>query len=121
MTVCTVLRATGRFSERAFQTSATDAVRGTDREQTVHLSIGDVPAEEYLMQLFADFLIHSWDLDQGLGGGDPLDSDLVAACASWFADREELYRSAGAIGPRLELPDDADDQARLLAAFGPRS
>lgn len=87
-------------------------------ERIVHLSFGDVPGEEYAWQLFADHLIHGWDLAVATGQDRRLDPELVTALSAWFADREELYRSSGATGARPPLGDDADDQARLLAAFG---
>jgi uncharacterized protein (TIGR03086 family) len=86
--------------------------------RTVHLSFGDTPAEEYAWQLLADHLIHAWDLAAAVGADTRLDPDLVEACASWFAAREPLYRQAGAIGARIPVPANADDQERLLAAFG---
>ncbi|HVK20543.1 MAG TPA: TIGR03086 family metal-binding protein [Actinokineospora sp.] len=88
--------------------------------RTVHLSFGDVPGEEYAWQLFADHLIHGWDLARAIGADDRLDPELVDACAGWFARNEEIYRSAGAVGPRPDLPADADQQTVLLAAFGRR-
>jgi uncharacterized protein (TIGR03086 family) len=87
----------------------------------VHLSFGDFPGEEYAWQLFADHLIHGWDLAVATGQDDRLDPEQVTALATWFAGWEELYRSAGAIGERPEIPADADAQTRLLAAFGRRS
>lgn len=84
----------------------------------VHLSFGDAPAEEYAWQLFADHLIHAWDLAAATDGDDRLDPELVDACAEWFGPMEEMYRKAGAVGTRPELPADANAQARLLAAFG---
>jgi uncharacterized protein (TIGR03086 family) len=87
-------------------------------ERTVHLSFGDVPGSEYARQLLADLLIHGWDLARAIGAEERLDPALVDACATWFAQVEDAYRGTGAIGPRAELPDDADAQARLLAAFG---
>jgi uncharacterized protein (TIGR03086 family) len=87
-------------------------------ERTVHLSFGDTPATEYLYQLFADHLVHSWDLAAAIGADRRLDPEAVSACATWFADREDLYRQAGAIGPRAEVAPDADEQDRLIAAFG---
>jgi uncharacterized protein (TIGR03086 family) len=86
--------------------------------RTVHLSFGDTPAEEYAWQLLADHLIHAWDLAAAIGADTRLDPDLVVACASWFAEREPLYRQAGAIGARIPVPVHADDQERLLGAFG---
>lgn len=87
-------------------------------DRTVHLSFGDTPAEEYIHQLLADHLIHAWDLAVATGEDPRLDPELVAECSQWFAQREELYRSAGAIGPRVDVPADADEQDRLIAAFG---
>jgi uncharacterized protein (TIGR03086 family) len=82
----------------------------------VHLSYGDEDLEEYVAQLAADHLIHGWDLAVGTGGDTVLDRDLVTDVGAWFAEREDVYRSAGAIGARAVAPD--DPQSQLLAAFG---
>ncbi len=83
----------------------------------VHLSYGDEDLEEYLRQLAADHLIHGWDLAAATGGAVDLDPELVTEVAAWFAEREELYRSAGVVGPRVsEAGDDA--QSQLIAAAG---
>ncbi len=83
---------------------------------TVHLSYGDESMAEYVHQLAADHLVHGWDLAVATGGDARLDPDLVAQVAAWFAEREELYRQAGMIGPRTVV--DGDAQAGLLAGFG---
>jgi uncharacterized protein (TIGR03086 family) len=85
---------------------------------TVHLSFGDVPGSEYAMQLFADHLVHGWDLAVALGRPAALDPDDATAALAWFAEREDAYRAAGMIGPRVPTPPDADAGTRLLAAFG---
>lgn len=84
----------------------------------VHLSFGDVPGSEYAMQLFADHLVHSWDLAVAIGAPANLDAEVVAACGAWFAEREDGYRAAGAIGPRPLVAADADPLTQLLAGFG---
>lgn len=84
----------------------------------VHLSYGDEDMVEYVHQLAADHLIHAWDLAAATGGETGLDPELVAQVASWFADREELYRGAGMIGPRVEGSFADDPRAALLAGFG---
>ncbi len=86
--------------------------------RTVHLSFGDVPGQEYAMQLAADHLVHAWDLGQALGDDRALDPDAVAAVREWFVSVEPLYRRAGAIGPRVAVPDGAGPQDELLAMFG---
>ncbi len=83
---------------------------------TVHLSFGDAPIAEYVWQLSADHLVHGWDLATATGQPAVLDPDLVGEIAGWFAEREELYRAAGVIGPRAE--GRGDPTSELLAAFG---
>jgi uncharacterized protein (TIGR03086 family) len=95
---------------------AVDALDDVDR--IVHLSFGDVPAGEYLRQMAADSLVHAWDLAVAIGADDHLDEDLVADLATWFDGVEEMYRAAGVIGPRVDVPQTADAQTALLARFG---
>ena len=82
----------------------------------VHLSYGEEEMSEYVHQLAADHLVHGWDLAAATGGDTRLDSALVSDVASWFAQHEETYRSAGAVGPRRAST--GDSQGDLLAAFG---
>ena len=83
---------------------------------TVQLSYGEETMAEYVHQLAADHLIHAWDLAAATGGDTRLDTALVTSVAGWFADREEIYRAAGAIGPRTSTTGAA--QHDLLAGFG---
>ena len=83
---------------------------------TVHLSYGEEQLEEYVQQLVADHLVHSWDLAVATGAEATLDPDVVDAVAGWFAEREELYRSAGVVGERASAGP--DPQSQLIAAFG---
>jgi uncharacterized protein (TIGR03086 family) len=107
---------------RAWDDAARAALDAVDAdgalECTVHLSAGDVPGSEYTTQLVTDLLIHGWDLARATGQDERLDPTLVKACAEWFVDVESLYRAGGAIAERQRVPEDADEQTRLLAAFG---
>lgn len=94
------------------------AVAGTPMERTVHLSFGDFPADFYVAQLFADHLIHAWDLAKAIGDDDALDAELVAACAQWYAGMEQAYRESGAVAERPDAAGERDPQTELLAAFG---
>ncbi|HEY3141790.1 MAG TPA: TIGR03086 family metal-binding protein [Acidimicrobiales bacterium] len=101
-------------AEAAMMATASGVVAG----RTVHLSFGDTPAEEYAYQLAADHLIHGWDLAIATGGDCSFDLEVVEALAVWFAEREELYRGAGAIAERPSGEGPSDPQDRLLHAFG---
>jgi uncharacterized protein (TIGR03086 family) len=112
----------GDRPKQAWDASAKEAVEAVQAEgalhRTVDLSSGPTPAGEYVMQLFADHLIHGWDLARAIGADERLDPELVDACAAWFASMEQHYRAGGAVGPRPELPPGADAQTTLLASFG---
>jgi uncharacterized protein (TIGR03086 family) len=112
----------GDRPKQAWDASSADAVRavGADGalERIVDLSSGPTPATEYVSQLFADHLIHAWDLARAIGADERLDAELVDACAAWFTSMEDVYRAIGAIAERPEVPPGADAQATLLAAFG---
>jgi uncharacterized protein (TIGR03086 family) len=88
------------------------------QHHTVHLSAGETPAGEYAMQLFADHLVHAWDLAAALARPYVPDPAHVRAALDWFGPQEDAYRAAGLIGPRPPLPAGADDLTTLLAAFG---
>ena len=87
------------------------------RGGTVHLSYGEEQLDEYVYQLAADHLVHGWDLAAATRTDGAFDPEVVGAIAGWYAEREELYRSAGAVGARpAESGNDALSQ--LIAAFG---
>lgn len=105
---------------RASLAAARDAIRTVadvlPSGGTVHLSYGEERMEEYIHQLAADHLVHGWDLAVATGGDPRLDPSLVHEVATWFADREEMYRAGGVIGPRAAPT--GEPQGDFLAAFG---
>ena len=86
------------------------------RGATVQLSYGEEQAAEYVYQLTADHLVHSWDLAVAIGTVPDLDPQVVDGVATWFKEREDLYRGGGAIGVRVE--GFSDPAGVLLGAFG---
>ncbi len=82
----------------------------------VHVSYGDIPVVDYVHELAADHLVHSWDLAAACGGDTRLDPHLVTELAEFFAGREDFYRAAGVIGPRAV--SHGGQQSELLAATG---
>jgi uncharacterized protein (TIGR03086 family) len=97
--------------------AATTAVSERLRQGgTVLLSFGETDVAEYVWQLAADHLVHSWDLSAATGTDRRLDPALVAGVARWYAEREQLYRESGAVGSRAISHGGL--QADLLAGFG---
>lgn len=87
-------------------------------ERTIHVSWGDISGYEYISQLFADHLIHGWDLAKAIGADETLDPELADLCYEIFAPQEQMMRDSGAYGTKVEIPQDASPQTRLLALFG---
>jgi uncharacterized protein (TIGR03086 family) len=112
----------GAEPQVAWAVASAEAVRAVEQDgamdRIVHLSFGDFPGREYALQLFADHLIHAWDLARAIGADERLDAGLVSSCATWFDAVEDAYRGAGAIAARRPVPGDADAQTLLLARFG---
>jgi len=105
----------GTATRSADEALAVVAARLPERDK-LHLSYGDEDPGEYVRQLAADHLVHAWDLAVATGGDRSLDPELVTEVASWFVDREQMYRDGGAIGPRVDAS--GDPQSELLAASG---
>ncbi|WBB81713.1 TIGR03086 family metal-binding protein [Micromonospora sp. WMMD882] len=106
--------------------AARDAVRQAERaaaapgalDRDVRLSAGPTPAREYLRQLLAEHLVHGWDLAVAIGVAPRLDGAAVRECARWFTERVSDYQAGSLVRPAVEVPADADEQDRLVAAFG---
>lgn len=96
--------------------AAARALAGAD--PVVHLSSGDAPAAAYLAEVTADIVIHTWDLACGAHGDERLDAGLRAFAEATLGPQIESWRAAGAFGPAVDLPPEADAQQRLLAATG---
>ena len=67
-----------------------------------------------------DVLIHTWDLARATGLDERLDLDEVHRMLEGAEPMDEALRSSGHYGPKVAVPDDADEQARLLAFLGRR-
>ena len=79
-------------------------------------------AETVDLIVIGDVFTHTWDLARATGQDDTLDAEqLHRMIAGIGAVPEEILRSDGMFGPPIEVPDDADDQTRLLAYFGRRA
>ncbi|MDQ3645338.1 MAG: TIGR03086 family metal-binding protein [Actinomycetota bacterium] len=84
----------------------------------VHLSYGEETAENYAFQLFLDHLVHGWDLARGIGANDRLEPELVDHALGWVQENQAMLQGSGAFGSEVEVPPDADEQTKLLAALG---
>ncbi len=74
------------------------------------------------MIVVGDVFIHTWDLARAAGLDESLDADQVQRMLdSMGSIPDEVLRSGGMFGPRIDVADDADDQTKLLAFVGRRA
>lgn len=66
----------------------------------------------------SDVFLHTWDLARATGQDEILDPDEVHRLLVGMEPMDEVLRQSGHFGPRVPVPDDADEQTRLLAFIG---
>jgi len=70
---------------------------------------------------FGDLVVHTWDLARAIGADKSLPPEAVEIVWESLQPAEEVVRSSGTFGPRIEAPPGADLQTRLLAFTGRRA
>ncbi|WP_433207904.1 TIGR03086 family metal-binding protein [Dactylosporangium sp. CS-047395] len=80
---------------------------------------GSMPLPDAIATFYtSDVFLHSWDLARATGQDERLDPARCAAMLEGMLPLDDLLRSSGQYGPRVEVPDDADAQTKLLAFIG---
>jgi uncharacterized protein (TIGR03086 family) len=70
------------------------------------------------MLVTPDVLVHTWDLARATGLDEQVDAQLAAEYLAGMEPIDEMLRSSGHYGPRVQVGDDADVQTRLIAFTG---
>jgi uncharacterized protein (TIGR03086 family) len=80
---------------------------------------GDVQLDKAVDRFYtSDVFMHTWDLARATGQDETLDPAKCAELLAGMEPIEELLRTSGQYGPRVELPEGADVQSRMLAFIG---
>ena len=80
---------------------------------------GDLPLDQAVDRFYTtDVFMHTWDLARATGQDDTLDPAQSAELLAGMSPIDELLRSSGQYGPRVEVPDDAPVQDQLVAFIG---
>jgi uncharacterized protein (TIGR03086 family) len=83
--------------------------------------IGEVPLDRAVDRFYtADVFMHTWDLAQATGREERLDPGRCAQLLDGMLPLDDVLRKSGQYGPRVEVPEGADVQTRLLAFIGRR-
>jgi uncharacterized protein (TIGR03086 family) len=91
----------------------------TARRELANPHIGQLPLAAAIDQFYtADVFMHTWDLARATGQDDRLDPDFCAQLLGGMQPIEQLLRSSGQYGPRVEVPAGADPQTQLLGFIG---
>lgn len=98
--------------------AAAGALSDADLDRTVHCSFGDFTAREYFWQINSFRALRAHDIAKVIGVDATLPDDLVQGVWDEVSPHAEEWRAIGVFGPRVEVPDDAPLQDRLLALTG---
>lgn len=83
--------------------------------------LGTMPLGEAIDRIYtSDVFLHRWDLARATGQDERLDVQKCADLLEGMLPMDEALRQSGHYGPRVDVPDDADVQTRLLAFIGRR-
>lgn len=83
--------------------------------------VEESPVAAWAVLCGGDVLVHTWDLAPATGLDESLDAEEVHRMVDGMEPHDEALRASGHYGPRVEVPDDADEQTRLLAFMGRRA
>jgi uncharacterized protein (TIGR03086 family) len=83
--------------------------------------IGEVPLPQAVDRFYtSDVFLHTWDLARATGQDETLDAGMCRAMYEGMQPMEEILRSSGQYGPRVDVPPDAPVQDQLLGFIGRR-
>ncbi|WP_405633035.1 TIGR03086 family metal-binding protein [Streptomyces sp. NBC_00016] len=81
--------------------------------------IGEIPLDQAVDRFYtADVFMHTWDLARASGQEETLDPVRCARMLEGMLPLDDVLRKSGQYGPRVEVPESADVQTRLLAFIG---
>jgi uncharacterized protein (TIGR03086 family) len=84
-----------------------------------HPMVGEMPLPDAVDRFYtSDVFLHTWDLARATGQDEALDPAEVSGFLVGIEPWDAALRSSGHYGPRVPVPDDADEQTRLLAFTG---
>ena len=84
-----------------------------------HPRAGSHRLDEAINTFFTnDVFVHTWDIARSAGLDETLDADIVHELFVSMEPLDEVLRASGQFGPRVEVPDDADEQTKLIAFTG---
>ncbi|CAN5634871.1 maleylpyruvate isomerase family mycothiol-dependent enzyme [soil metagenome] len=102
--------------DRTIQAALDDPVVAEEERDT---RMGTTTLEQTIDMICTnDVFMHAWDLARATGQDETLDPDEVHSLLIGMEPMDAALRESGHYGPRVIVPDDADEQTKLLAFIG---
>jgi uncharacterized protein (TIGR03086 family) len=80
---------------------------------------GDLPLAQAIDQFYTtDVFMHTWDLARATQQDASLDEDRCRAIYEGMLPMDEVLRQSDQFGPRVDVPEDASYQDKLIAFIG---
>jgi uncharacterized protein (TIGR03086 family) len=81
--------------------------------------LGTMTLEAAIDRIYTgDVFLHRWDLARATGQDQTLDPQKCAEMLEGMLPMDDVLRQSGHYGPKVDVPDDADVQTKLLAFIG---
>jgi uncharacterized protein (TIGR03086 family) len=112
----------GEYLKSAARVDAAFAEDGVlDRVFEVH-GFGSFPGRAAIGMHFIDYLVHGWDVAKAIDADFTLDDELCLAVLSigstWPPDAPSIWGPGAPFGYRVEVPEDAHPDRRMLGFLG---
>ncbi|HEX5016187.1 MAG TPA: TIGR03086 family metal-binding protein [Actinomycetes bacterium] len=81
--------------------------------------MGDMPLAEAIDRFYtSDIFMHTWDLARATDQDDTLDEERCRELYEGMLPMDDLLRTSGQFGPRIDVPDTASYQDKLIGFIG---
>ncbi|HVQ87860.1 MAG TPA: TIGR03086 family metal-binding protein [Actinomycetes bacterium] len=88
---------------------------------TIQSSMGPMPVRQYISDLTCDLIVHRWDLGDSIKQTQTFSSDELQQLRTMLdqlAPMSEQLVAGGYFAAAVSVPDDSDEQSKVLAAMG---
>jgi uncharacterized protein (TIGR03086 family) len=103
---------------RYYETITSEAVETCNENGIAHLSYGDTPVREYLLEAANDQLVHAWDLGQAIGVKVEFQESIAKYLYEHVLSRKEELLGSDLLGAPVDVPESANAQMKLLGLLG---
>jgi uncharacterized protein (TIGR03086 family) len=105
-------------SWREYELATRQSVSAAEPTRVAHLSYGDRPLSEYLLEAGNDQLVHAWDLGQAIGIEVVFDEQVAEELYKRAQENQQANEGSGLFAAAVPVSASASTQTKLLALQG---